>query len=206
MDDSLLLEKIQKHEWLVGVDEVGRGPIAGPVTLCAFGVEARYYDEVLESLSGITDSKQLSEQNRILFVKKIRALERKGKCTISLSLCSAGVIDTKGISFAIRSALARSLKKFNPQTSFIFLDGSLFAPPIFEHQKTIIKGDRQNWLIGAASVLAKVHRDSFMKRMAKKYPLYAFDEHKGYGTEKHRELIHQFGTCDLHRKTWIKNS
>lgn len=200
-----ILEKLKNHDLIVGVDEVGRGPLAGPVTVCAFGIQKKHYDEVLKRLAGITDSKKLTEKKRDFFVEIIKGLKKEGKVEISISSVSAKVIDKDGISAALRAALNRSVKNItkNYKNPFIYLDGSLYADKKFS-QETIIKGDGKNWLIGSASVVAKVTRDTQMKNYAKKYPYYGFEQHKGYGTKKHYENIAQHGVCEIHRKTWIK--
>ncbi len=198
-------EKFNIHDLLVGIDEVGRGPIAGPVTVCAFAVQRKYYDEVLKRLNGITDSKKLSEKKRDFYVEIIHTLKKEGKIEIIISSVSAKKIDSHGISAALRAALEKSVNgtvgKY--KKPFIYLDGSLHADEKFL-QETIVKGDSKNWLIGAASVVAKVSRDSKMKELSRIYLNYGFEQHKGYGTKIHYEKIAKYGTCDIHRKTWIK--
>jgi ribonuclease HII len=200
-----MIYKYKKYDILVGIDEVGRGPIAGPVTLCAFGVEKKFYKDVFRELSGITDSKKLTEKKREYFFKKIKKIKKDGKVKVSLFSVSAKRIDEKGISLAIRVALKKVTSKITekPHKAFLYLDGSLFVDEKFS-QETIIKGDLKNWLIGAASVVAKVTRDKKMKENALRYPNYGFEKHKGYGTKLHYENIKKFGFCDIHRKTWVK--
>ena len=203
--DNEILEKYKKYDVIIGVDEVGRGPIAGPVTVAAFGLEKKYYNDVLEKLSGITDSKKISEKRRISYTNIIKELKGENKLKVFISSVSACDIDKNGISNAIQSAMNRSVKKIahDPENTFVYLDGSLYLDNNY-HQETIIKGDSKNWLIGAASVIAKVTRDNQMINYAKKFPLYGFEKHKGYGTKGHYEKIKQHSVCELHRKTWIK--
>lgn len=202
-----ILKKFNTHDLIIGIDEVGRGPIAGPVTVCAFAVQKKYYNEVLERLTDITDSKKLTEKRRGFYAKIIRELKKEGKIEIIVSSVSAKKIDSHGISTALRAALNRSIKKviINAKNPFIYLDGSLYADEQFS-QETIIKGDSKNWLIGTASVAAKVTRDEQMKKYAKEYFYYGFEQHKGYGTKLHHEKIKEFGVCEIHRKTWIKDN
>lgn len=196
----------KKYKYIIGIDEVGRGPIAGPVMVGVFCVAMVDVEKVLAELEGITDSKKLTEKRREGYVKKIKHLHGQGLVDVAVSGVSAKSIDAKGIVPAIQSALSISLKKINlnPNEVFIYLDGGLFAPDEYIHQETVIKGDSKIWQIGAASVVAKVLRDHKMIQYGKKYPEYGFENHKGYGTKKHREAIKQYGTIDIHRKTWIK--
>ncbi len=192
------------YKYIVGIDEVGRGPIAGPVSVCACVIEQKHQQQVRKRLRGITDSKQLNEQQRESFFVNIQDLRKKGLLDYAISHVSARVIDNKGISFAIKTALARSLKKLDLDTNntFVYLDGSLSAPIHF-HQETVIKGDQKIFHIAVASVIAKVLRDRKMCRYAKKYPQYGFERHKGYGTAQHRALVKKHGISPFHRATWI---
>jgi ribonuclease HII len=123
-----------------------------------------------------------------------------------VSLVSASHIDKYGISHAIRKGIEDGLKKLalNPETARILLDGSLKAPEIFTDQETIIKGDAKEKIIGLASIMAKVTRDRYMAQVAKKYPKYEFEIHKGYGTRKHCDAIERHGISALHRKSFCK--
>jgi ribonuclease HII len=192
----------------VGIDEVGRGPLAGPVTVCACvtGVD---FDK--EWFSGIRDSKKLSEKKRLEWFVKAEAARDAGLITWILVSKTAMEIDERGITLVIQEAIEECLKglmgyKGITSTSMkIFLDGSLHAPACFEHQETIIKGDEKVPLIGIASIIAKVTRDRYMDEMGKKYPEYGFEKHKGYGTEKHYKAIKSLGILPLHRQTFLKN-
>jgi len=196
---------LKKYKYIVGVDEVGRGPLAGPVMVGVFCVAVENEKIVLESLEGITDSKKISEKKREIYTDKIKDLQKQGLVQVAVSGVSAKFIDSKGIVPAIQSALNSSIKKLNlnPDETFIYLDGGLHAPSEY-FQETVIKGDSKIWQIGAASVIAKVLRDRKMMEYGKKYPEYGFENHKGYGTQKHRDAIKEFGVIDIHRKTWIK--
>lgn len=194
------------YKYIIGIDEVGRGPLAGPVVVGAFCVEAKNCKHVLTQLEGVTDSKKLTEKRRDAYTAEIKRLQSESFVEVALSGVPAAVIDTQGIMFALRSALKSSLKKLNknPKEVFVYLDGGLFAPREYIHQETVIKGDSKIWQIGAASVVAKVTRDARMKKYGEEFPQYGFEKHKGYGTKMHREAIKEFGVIDIHRKTWIK--
>ncbi len=197
---------MRNYKYIVGIDEVGRGPIAGPVMVGAFCVARKDTNTVLTDLEGITDSKKLTEKRRELYVERIKALQKKGLVSIAIVGVSAAIIDAQGIVPAIKSALARTLRKLNinPEQVYVYLDGGLSAPKQYIHQETVIKGDSKIWQIGAASVVAKVLRDKKMIEYGKQYPGYGFEQHKGYGTKLHREMIKENGVTDIHRKTWIK--
>ncbi|MCI5050756.1 MAG: ribonuclease HII [Candidatus Pacebacteria bacterium] len=197
---------MKNYTYIVGIDEVGRGPLAGPVMVAAFCVPEKSQKKVLEELEGITDSKKLTKKRREDYAAKIKSLEQDGLLKVSISAVSAKLIDQEGIVPAINSAVRSSLKKLNinPAEVFIYLDGGLRAPASYD-QETVIKGDSKIWQIGAASVIAKVLRDRKMIEYAKKYPEYGFEKHKGYGTKLHRENIQKYGICDIHRKSWIKS-
>lgn len=193
--------------YLIGIDEVGRGPIAGPVTIGVFCVEQKNIQKVFAELEGITDSKKLTAKKREYYLSLVKPLKQRELCNYATASVGASVIDTKGISYAINTAMKRALKKLNVPVddAYLFLDGSLYAPTNYLHQETIIKGDANNQLIATASVIAKVTRDSLMVRYTKKHPHYLFDIHKGYGTKKHYEMLRKHGVCTLHRKKWIKD-
>ncbi|HEY4510968.1 MAG TPA: ribonuclease HII [Candidatus Paceibacterota bacterium] len=188
--------KRQRH--FIGIDEVGRGPLAGPVAVGAVMVpqnfDARFF-------RGIRDSKRLSERAREEWYEKIQSAARERKLVYAVSLVSHSVIDTKGISFAISSALCRTLRiiEAKPRACRIFLDGGLHAPQNFVFQETIIKGDTLVPLISAAAIMAKVTRDRLMKRMAKRHRGYGFEIHKGYGTPAHLRAIRHHGLSAIHR-------
>lgn len=188
----------------IGIDEVGRGPLAGPVTLCACMTTA---DFDMKWFGGIKDSKKLSEKKREEWFIKAEAARDAGLLTWVVISKTAEEIDRLGIAVAIREALTECLEglKVAPALTKIFLDGSLFAPAHFPHQETIIKGDEKVPLISTASIIAKVTRDRYMNEMGKKHPLYGFEKHKGYGTESHRSAIKKYGPTALHRRSFLRN-
>jgi ribonuclease HII len=195
-------------KYIVGIDEVGRGPLAGPVSLCAVRVEARMYKK-LQKRKDLPvhgkDSKKLSKKDREKYSKVLCDLTQEGKLQFTIVMQNNVVIDTKGLSFAIKKALSECLKKVSTQKEdLILLDGGLKAPKEFTNQQTIIKGDEKHPIIAWASILAKVHRDNYMAKMSKKYPEYGFEKHMGYGTKVHRDAIQKHGLSPIHRKSFLR--
>lgn len=196
---------MQKRKTIfVGIDEVGRGPLAGPVAVCAFVVfDGRYP----EGLKGIRDSKKISEQKREEWRTKIFELKKEGVCDFAVRFRSPKMIDEYNINNAISQALQSALKalKLTPKDVCVLLDGGLRAPKEFIYQETIIKGDAKESVISAAAIVAKTTRDRLMTRMAKKYPEYGFEVHKGYGTKKHYEALRRHGISEVHRLSFLKH-
>ena len=195
-------------KYTIGIDEAGRGPLAGPVSVGVFAIEKNQSEYVFSRLIGLRDSKKLSEKKREELFQKIRELSKQGKCFYSVSLTSSSIIDRHGIVFAIKKSLNKclnDLREFSiaPDNSELFLDGGLSAPNEYTRQSTIIKGDDLIPLISAASICAKVMRDKKMVSLSKKFPKYCFDIHKGYGTKLHCEKIKKYGPCQIHRRTFI---
>jgi ribonuclease HII len=190
-----------KHAYLIGVDEAGRGPIAGPVSVGAVMVRK---DFDFSFFRGIKDSKQLTEHAREEWYGKLREARRAGAVRYSVMFSSHRAIDKKGIVPAVSSALERALAELHPQPRHchVLLDGGLRAPSIFTSQETIIRGDAKEPLIAAASIVAKVSRDRLMKRLARRFPGYGFEVHKGYGTARHHTAIREYGFCDIHRMSF----
>ena len=196
-------------KFVVGVDEVGRGPLAGPVTVGIVVCEERTYKKLsrhknLEPLG--KDSKKLKEKDREKFAKVLESLKKEKLINFSINHVPNTTIDTRGLSFAIKKAMHLGIKKLKikPKISEIRLDGGLKAGEEFK-QKTIIKGDEKERVIAWASILAKVSRDKLMVKMAKKYPKYSLEVHKGYGTAKHRQAIQKYGVSRVHRLSFCKS-
>jgi len=188
----------------VGVDEVGRGPLAGPVTVAALSIPKSF---PMIYFRGITDSKKLSRKKREEWSWRLHQARKEGKLDFHICSISSRVIDERGIVTAIRMAVNRSIRKLQLDSkSKIYLDGTLRAPKKFKHQQTISGGDGKNKLISAASVVAKVHRDALMRRLAIKYPKYGFDIHMGYGTLKHRRTMKKYGMTKEHRRSFVSRS
>ena len=198
-----------KSCFLIGIDEAGRGPIAGPVAVAAFSVIAGHKDSLLTFFKSgrVRDSKKLTAVTRERIFKELTVQKSLGKVSYAVSFASATVVDRKGISFATRLALARSLEVLGvgPSECQVLLDGSLKAPEEFTLQRTIIKGDEKEAVIALASIVAKVSRDRLMVRLAKKYPHYDLDIHKGYGTSDHYRKLKKHGLSPVHRKSFLKS-
>lgn len=189
-------------QWLVGVDEAGRGPLAGPVSVGVVAVPARF--DIKKAFPGINDSKKLSEAVREAIYIEALARHKAGDIKLCARLADAEFIDRFGITRAVRRGVWSGVRCVaDPETSFVKLDGLLKAPPVYR-QETIIKGDALEPVISLASVVAKVRRDRLMKRLAHEYPEYGFEVHKGYGTQKHLAALAEFGLCDLHRRSFCR--
>lgn len=176
---------------VAGVDEAGRGPLAGPVVAAAVILPE---DIVLD---GVKDSKKMSERAR----KEAFALIQKGAVDVSLGVVSQREIDRVNILQATRKAMKRAVLGLDPQPDYLLIDG-LHPVELPIHQRCITKGDELSLSIAAASVLAKVYRDTIMYSYDKLYPQYGFSSHKGYGTRNHREAIAKHGPCRIHRLTF----
>jgi ribonuclease HII len=192
-------------KYLIGVDEVGRGPIAGPVAVGSFSF---LKSESRKFFKGVKESKQLKEEKREEWFTKILEAQKKGLINFIVTFQSEKIIDNKGLSFAIKNALKISLNKLkiNPEKASVLLDGGLYAPLEYKNQKTIIKGDAREQVIALASICAKVLRDRKMINYAKKYPEYGFGVNKGYGTKEHYRAIKKHGLTPLHRRSFLQKS
>lgn len=176
-----------------GIDEAGRGPLAGPV--CAAAVVLPRDLEI----EGLNDSKKLSDKRRRVLFDEITAQA----VTYGIAFATEQEIDGINILQATFLAMRRALAQLSIQPSIALIDGNRetdFGLPV----RTIVKGDSLSANIAAASILAKVTRDDFMLEQAKLYPEYGFDIHKGYGTKAHYEALRKYGPCPIHRRTFLK--
>ena len=208
------------YKYIIGIDEVGRGPLAGPVAVGAVKLEKEWIKLKTKEgwFKGLHDSKKLSPEAREKWVLKIKQAQKEGWLDFAVAFVSPRVIDKKGLSWAIRNALAKALEKVDPQLGNpvsklrednfdmvqVLLDGGLYAPVHYKNQTTIIKGDEKEVSIALASIVAKVARDKKMVVLAKKFPQYGFEQHKGYGTRAHYEAIKRHGITPHHRKSFLK--
>lgn len=189
--------------YIVGIDEAGRGPLAGPVAVGAVSILDNFNKNFFKS---IKDSKKLSQSERELWFALALEAKKKGVLNFSVSLVSEKVIDRHGISYAIKLGIKRSLKALKVSAdSQIFLDGGIMAPKKFKHQLTVIKGDEKIPIVSLASIVAKVTRDRRMINLSKKFPEFNFDVHKGYGTSLHRRAIKKYGPTEVHRQSFLKH-
>ncbi len=189
-------ENIRKNDSIIlcGVDEAGRGPLAGDVYAAAVVFESGVVIE------GINDSKKLSEKKRELLYDEIIA-KAKAYC---IATASVEEIDELNILNATYLAMKRAVEGLGITPDLSLIDGNRLPPELPCNAETIVKGDGTSASIAAASILAKVARDRYMKELAEKYSQYQFEKHKGYGTKLHTELILQHGPSEVHRKTFLR--
>ena len=183
----------------VGIDEVGKGAIFGPV-FSAVVVLSSSNRLVLKQF-GVKDSKKITPQKRKLLLSKILLLSSD----YGIGQSSAREIDKLGIRVATELSMMRALKKLKKPPSEIIIDGPLLLRPWKGIQKNIVSGDSKFTAISAASILAKVSRDNLMERLEKKYSGYFIFKNKGYGTKEHLSIIQENGIPKLHRKSFLKN-
>jgi ribonuclease HII len=200
----MVAPKRKKPYWIVGIDEVGRGPLAGPVYVCAVAMPLSLYKNM--KWKGLRDSKQLTPAAREKWHTAALRLQQSGNLHIGISYRNASSIDMHGISASIRSCIVSALAQLGlePSDCKILLDGGLKAPGIYTQQQTIIRGDDSQKIISLASVVAKVTRDNVMRKWHKKYDAYGFYENKGYGTGRHQQALQTHGPTPIHRKSFLK--
>ena len=188
--------------YVVGIDEAGRGPLAGPVAVGIVKISVNFNQEFFK---GIKDSKKLTYIGRELWFARALDFRKAGKFDFAVSLVSEKIIDRKGIVYAISLGIKKCLITLEvSKDSQIYLDGGLKAPEKFKNQHTVIKGDEKIPVISLASIMAKVTRDRKMAELSKKFPKYNFHIHKGYGTSKHRQAIKKYGLTVIHRRSFLK--
>ncbi len=178
---------------IIGVDEAGRGPLAGPVVAAAVII-----DKYLDEFALINDSKKLSEKKREKLFDTI--LEN---CKVGVGIATVEEIDSLNILNANFLAMRRALEDLE-EKGFVLVDGNHLIREYQGEQEFVIKGDGKSLSIAAASIIAKVTRDKIMQKLSEEYPQYEFSKHKGYGTKVHREKILEFGPSPVHRKSFLK--
>ena len=181
------------YENICGVDEAGRGPLAGDVFAAAVILPKGYI------LEGLNDSKKLSEKKR----EALFDIIKKDAVAYSIQTASVSEIDEINIRNATYLAMRRAIFSLGTPAEYALIDGDCITELSLPHQ-CVIKGDAKSLSIAAASILAKVARDRYMKELSEKYPEYLFGKHKGYGTALHTELIKKYGPCPEHRRTFLK--
>ena len=184
----------------VGIDEVGRGAVFGPVFSAVVVLNKK--NKLILKKSGVTDSKKLTGKKRKLLLQKILLLSSD----YGIGQSSVREIDKLGIRFATELSMIRALKKLKKKPSEIIIDGPLLLRPWKGIQKNIISGDSKFTSIASASIIAKVSRDNLMERLEKTYSGYLIFKNKGYGTREHFSIIKKNGITNLHRKTFLKKS
>ena len=188
--------RLAGHQWICGCDEAGAGPLAGPVYAAAVmlprGLE----------LPGLNDSKQVTAKRR----DRLFDLIRERAAAWSVALVPAEEIDELDILNARMLAMQRAIDGLTPPADYALIDGNRdhgSRCAIVTAHETVVKGDSRSVSIAAASILAKVSRDRYMEQLAREYPQYCFDRHKGYGTKLHYEMLDQYGPCPAHRRTFL---
>lgn len=183
------------YKFICGVDEAGRGPLAGPV--CAAAVILPTDCEI----EGLNDSKKLSEKKRELLFDIIK----EKAIAYNIAYGTLEEIEKYNILEATYIAMNRAINGLSQKPDFALIDGNRVPKGITIPCETVVKGDMKSCSIAAASILAKVTRDRLMIEYGEKYPQYNFKKHKGYGTKEHYEAIKQYGVCEIHRLSFLKN-
>ncbi|NRA45835.1 MAG: ribonuclease HII [Oligoflexales bacterium] len=190
---------LQKQQTLAGLDEVGRGCLAGPVYAAAVILD---YDALVglpaKVREKIRDSKKLSKKQRAEMISVIKEISQSW----AVAFASVAEIEHLGIVGATFLAMRRSLKELSKPFDCLLIDGNRPLDGYDGEQKTIVKGDQLCYCIAAASILAKESRDQFMREQAETFPSYGFESHVGYGTKAHIEAVKKNGACSLHRRNF----
>ncbi len=196
MPDYSFEEQLHSNGFMsvCGVDEAGRGPLAGPVCAAAVILDAGC------EIEGLNDSKKLTEKKR----EELFSVIKEKAMAYSIAFASVEEIEEFNILNATYLAMNRAIDGLNIKPDFAIIDGNRLPTDIKVSASPLIKGDMKSMSVAAASVLAKVSRDSLMLEYDKEYPEYNFKKHKGYGTKEHYAAISQFGICKIHRKSFLK--
>ena len=196
------LNFLKTYKYVAGIDEAGRGPLAGPVVASCVILNPKSITDLDKNSwhKTIRDSKKMTQKQREKSFEDIK----KNALSYGIGQASHIEIDKINILQATYLAMKRAIENCKIKPEFIFVDGNQEIPNSQIKQKTIIKGDSSILSIACASILAKVTRDAIMLNYHKKYPKYRFDKHKGYGTLIHREMIKKYGVCPIHRKSFLK--
>ena len=190
-------------EWLIGVDEAGRAPLAGPVSVGVVGVAPGF--DVRHEFEGVNDSKLLTAIKREKLFDELERRSRQGDVRFVVNFSSHTYIDRFGITRAVRKAVWAGVRRIAvPEEATVMLDGLLRAPKEY-FQRTVIGGDLRVPVVSLASIAAKVVRDRLMQELSAKYPEYGFESHKGYATREHRMALLEHGLSDIHRVSYCKS-
>lgn len=187
------------YEFVGGLDEAGRGPLAGPVVAACVIVDKNTLQKITATpeLRKINDSKKLTEKKRTELYEIIIK-----EFSYGVGLSDNQTVDNINVLQATFLAMKKALSNIKTKPDFLLIDGSLPIPNTSFKQRPIINGDALVFSIAAASIIAKVTRDNIMMEMHKKYPQYCFDQHKGYGTKLHMDRLKEFGCSPIHRKSF----
>lgn len=184
------------YSHIAGVDEVGRGPLAGPIVACAVVLDLNVMDENL--ILYLNDSKKIKEQMR----NKLAKIIKQKAITYSISVSSNKEIDDMGIAYSNNKVFLESCNSLTVKPNLVLSDGYLIKG-IDILNKSVVKGDAKSASIAAASIVAKDYRDNLMKEYSQEYEQYDFKNNVGYGTQKHIEALKKYGVCDIHRKSFL---
>ena len=187
----------QGHELVGGIDEAGRGPLAGPVVAACAVIDNNFRINN-DKLTLIADSKKLTAKRREELFDVITELFNE----VSIGICDHKTVDRINILQASFLAMKKAIGALKQKPDFVMIDGKFKIPNCSYQQKAIISGDKLIFSIAAASIIAKVTRDRIMLKMHELYPKYGFDRHKGYGTKLHLENIKKYGPCPIHRMSF----
>lgn len=182
---------------IAGLDEAGRGAIAGPIVAAAVILPFDQPDR-LNALEEVNDSKQLSARSR----ERLFEIIQKHALSCGIASIAAEEIDQTGISLANKAAMRQAVRQLCPPPEFLIIDGRIRLGQLSIPQQSIVRGDSLSYSIAAASILAKVARDRIMQDLDGMYPGYAFAKHKGYCTRQHQSLVEQIGPCPVHRHSF----
>ena len=185
---------------VIGLDEVGRGPLAGPVISC--GCHFKNYTIINDLKDFIGDSKKLSAKKRELSFKFLQNLKKENIIDFHLGIANVEEIDNLNILEATKLSMKRVIDKFNLKNAQLIIDGNFSLNYKSYKEQSVTKGDNKSLSIAAASIIAKVHRDRLMKKLSIKFQDFGWEKNAGYGTKKHIENIHRFGPTIHHRKTF----
>lgn len=191
-NEDIKKEIYDKYDLIAGIDEVGRGPLAGPVVTCAVIMKKDSH------IDGITDSKKLKRKKMLELREKIL----EDSISISYGYANQNLIDEINIRQATLFAMKMAVENLRPRPEILLIDAERIDSDI--PQLNIVKGDLNEYAISCASILAKIRRDDIMINFSKIYPEYSFDTNVGYGTKKHYEAIDKFGITPIHRKSFLK--
>lgn len=184
------------YNFIAGVDEAGRGPLAGPVVAACVIVDKDF--QIDDDLKLVADSKKLTAKKRELLFKAIK----EKALAVEISVIGHETIDKINILQASLFAMKKSIAACKIQPDYVLIDGNQKIPGLTIKQQSIISGDAKVFCIAAASIIAKVSRDWLMQEEDKKYPNYQFAKHKGYGTKLHLEMLELYGPCPIHRQSF----
>lgn len=191
-------QRVKPGEYLAGVDEVGRGPLAGPIVAAAVVLDLNALENIILE---INDSKKISAHKR----EELAEIIKRNAVDYSIALCDHNEIDEKGIGVCNNLVFLNSVKSLKKAKPSVVLSDGYLVRNLDIMNEAVIKGDTKSASIACASIIAKVYRDNIMKEYDEKYPHYDFIDNVGYGTSKHVDAIKKYGPCKIHRLSFLRN-